>query len=193
MIRVHSECLPLISRLPTGDSVWGSPPVVRIGIRRLAITLHGRKHMCGGPRMVSSCTRGNHAGGPQEIFLRKVCCPARSSWERVRHRMRTGEKQMLGRDALLADFAMKKLKGWGRSAQGEVRRERFYNREKAVSSCPRQASDARQLPISIWISGRKRPRLWPGSSSMHPAVKGPGMSDRRKRESGGRENGDSTS
>ena len=95
LLRVPSECLPLVRQKPfermDPDSVLQSPAVIGLEKDCLVIKLHRRKHMAGGARMVRGCICDRYPPGSLEIHVPQLFCPTCVLWGAICRRVRAGQ------------------------------------------------------------------------------------------------------
>ena len=85
LLRVQSECLPLVGRLSRErldeDSALRAPAVGGTCNGHTAIKLHRRQHMAAGSRMVSKCICDEYPAGSLEIRVPRLFSTVCFSWE----------------------------------------------------------------------------------------------------------------
>ena len=95
LLRVPSECLPLVRQKPfermDADSVLQSPAVIGVEKGNIVIKLHRRKHMAGGARLVRRCICERYPPGSLEIHVPQLFCPTCVLWDAICGRVRAGD------------------------------------------------------------------------------------------------------
>ena len=95
LLRVPSECLPLVRQKPfermDADSALQSPAVIGVEKGNIVIKLHRRKHMAGGARLVRRCICERYPPGSLEIHVPQLFCPTCVLWDAICGRVRAGD------------------------------------------------------------------------------------------------------